>query len=111
MKDSISSEEVVLLLKSGKRFVFNNYVFVYKLTNKEVNRFAVVISKKSIKRANKRNYVKRVVRCLLKEVEFGLDKNKLDLIILYRNKELEKNKLKESLREAIKNFSKKITEV
>ena len=90
MKNSIQSSQIEILIKKGKRIVLDNFMIIYdkKNTESKQNKFSVVVSKKYIKKANKRNKVKRVIRSAVRESNLPFEM----FVIMYRSKKILKYK-------------------
>ena len=100
MKNSLKSFEVKELLKKGKRIVGGDFVLVHKNLNKEGKNSAIIISKKNIRKANKRNYTRRVIRNLLKQNNIPFSK----FILMYTGKDYEFKNIKKKLQTLISNL-------
>ena len=100
MKNSLKSFEVKELLKKGKRIVSEDFVLVHKNLNKEGKNSAIIISKKNIRKASKRNYTRRVIRNLLKQNNIPFSK----FILMYTGKDYEFKNIKKKLQTLISNL-------
>ncbi len=69
MKTSLHHQEIAEILKKGKRVVAEGIVVVHKGKKGGVKRYAIIISKKKIKKNSDRNKVRRIIREVLREID------------------------------------------
>ncbi len=94
-----------LIYKKGRVFYSENLSLRILKKNSNINRFAVIVSKKVSNKATKRNKLKRRLRELLKKYENRLPKG-VDMVI-YTKKEL----LELNFKELEKNIKKILTKI
>ena len=92
MKTSLNSAEIKKIFLTGNKKNFDKISLIKK--EDDVLKFAVIVSKKFIKSAVKRNYIKRVARDLIRN-----NLKPARYILIYSYKEFEPFKVKQYLKQ------------
>ena len=79
----LSKEEVSGLFKKGSRKKINGLFFLFKKNKIDLSRLTVVVSKKNIKGAVRRNLLKRKIRALLRTANL----KGLDIVVVIKEKD------------------------
>ncbi len=103
MQKKISSQEIKNYLRGGVRVSNNSLVIIYH-KKQERKSVAVIISKKKIKNAVKRNYVRRVIRSLAQSEK----ELKGIFIFIYKSKETKNERIQKVIQDAIKTLKDKL---
>ena len=76
------------ILKKGKAFFCPLFVVKVKKNNLEFSRFAFIISKKTEKKAVKRNRIRRLFREVIKEIMPFISEN-IDVVFIIKNNKID----------------------
>lgn len=94
MKTALRQDEIREILKKGRRIVLEGMVFLYTPPKKtEKKRFAVIVSKKTLKKNVDRNRVRRIIRELVRKSDIPLD----IFIVIYNGKQPTYQNIKKEL--------------
>ena len=96
MKTGLKREEVVEILKKGKRKEKEGITVVFG--KKKTGRCTVVISKKYIKKSVQRNTIKRYIRESIRKSEQTLP----ECVILFKKRSFDKKEVESLLQELVK---------
>ena len=66
MKTSLRGKEITNILKRGKRIISEGVVLIYEKGEEKEYRFAILVSKKKIRKSTERNRVRRIIREILR---------------------------------------------
>ena len=99
MKTSLHHNEVREVLKGGKRSVSPGMTIVYREMKNTAGRYAVVISKKRVRKSTKRNRIRRIIREYIRLNPIP----DMMFVVIYTEKEKTGDEIRALLREAVKN--------
>ena len=95
MKHSLNAKQVISLLRSGKRVSKDGITVIFSPKKKESS-FSAVVSKRNIRSAVKRNYVKRVLREIIQTLLSRTGEN-YNVVVLYQQKEKDFNSIEKTM--------------
>ena len=108
MKTLSKKSDIQNVLSSKNKFVFNDFIVIYRYNNLGFPRFLFIVSKKVSKKAVERNRAKRLLRELVRKYIKKLENLSVDIVFIARKTILTK-KLQD-IEPEFKEFLKKLTD-
>ena len=100
MKNSLHHSEIKRIFKKGKRVVYKQVVIIYEKHQEDFGRYAILISKKKVRKSRERNRIRSVVR----EVVRSLNIPKHPFLIIYSDQKQPTDQVRGLIKKALESI-------